>query len=157
MTKNEWISIAKILVFIRIQLQFVREVDISKTQKTPVMFRFTGVYILVPRRGVEPLIPPWKGGVLTDWPTRRSYKPFYWFSVKGVQRYRRFENRPNFLTLIGPWARWPKANHKTVPCDGLYLQIKPSHLHQKSTFCCSPPQNPHIMPNRIFPPPSNWL
>jgi hypothetical protein len=53
MTKNEWISIAKILVFIRIQLQFVREVDISKTQKKPVMFRFTGVYILVPLGGAS--------------------------------------------------------------------------------------------------------
>jgi len=35
------------------KLQFVREVVISKTQKTPVTFSFTGVYILVPLGGTS--------------------------------------------------------------------------------------------------------
>lgn len=28
---------------------------------------------LVTRRGIEPLIPPWKGGVLTSWPTGQMH------------------------------------------------------------------------------------
>ena len=27
-------------------------------------------FVGVPRTGIEPVIPPWKGGVLTPWPTR---------------------------------------------------------------------------------------
>lgn len=36
----------------------------------------------VPRTGVEPVIPPWKGGVLADWPTR----PFP-FGIAKVVKY----------------------------------------------------------------------
>ena len=42
---------------------------------------------LVPRTGIEPVTPPWKGGVLTPWPTRHFvYRSAniraYFFSTK---------------------------------------------------------------------------
>ena len=36
-----------------------------------LLYSYTGSYknALVTRTGIEPMIPPWEGGVLTAWPT----------------------------------------------------------------------------------------
>ena len=36
---------------------------------------FSGDLSLVTRTGIEPMIPPWKGDVLTAWPTGLNKKP----------------------------------------------------------------------------------
>ena len=42
------------------------------------------VFFLVTRRGIEPLSPPWEGGVLTAWPTGHIYlwNEFYYITKK---------------------------------------------------------------------------
>ena len=37
---------------------------------------FSPLYFLVASRGIEPLIPPWKGGVLTAWPWGHKHDTF---------------------------------------------------------------------------------
>ena len=60
--------------------------------------------ILVTRRGIEPLLPPWKGGVLTSWPTShilviypRLERGTPWLKVRCSTDW---ANRPHFFDFF---------------------------------------------------------
>ena len=46
----------------------------TEKRKNPITTSFScsyGIFALVTRTGIEPVLPPWKGGVLAAWPTSR--------------------------------------------------------------------------------------
>ena len=67
----------------------------NKSPKTTQIRYFQGSN-LVTRTGIEPMIPPWKGGVLTSWPTGR------FFAMRNVVAVTGFEP-------VTPWV-WTKCS-----------------------------------------------
>ena len=68
---------------------------INKNSETTYLRCFRA-YGLVTRTGIEPMIPPWKGGVLTSWPTGR------FFAMRNVVAVTGFEP-------VTPWV-WTKCS-----------------------------------------------
>ena len=97
---------------------------IDKTQTNLVDF-------LVTPRGIEPLLPPWKGGVLTAWP--RSHMVHH----HGLE----------------PWTPWLRVRCSTSWANGASLRqssgssgIPPSKLNRSTRlfhcFCAGPSPSP---------------
>ena len=68
-------------------------------QKTSVLFRVGLFKQSAARTGIEPVIPPWEGGVLTSWPTSHLYNTWLFYTIH-IRNASHFYKLPAFLISL---------------------------------------------------------
>ena len=91
----------------------------------------TAAFLLVTRTGIEPMSPPWKGDVLTAWPTGHKYEWNKLLYFIHLVSYPRLERGTTWLKVkcSTTWAN--------SPCHQLYKQpfFKQLLIYITTFFC----------------------
>ena len=97
--------------------------------------------LMVTRTGIEPMSPPWKGDVLTAWPTGLIYKELNNFNnyLVLLVSYPRLERGTTWLKVkcSTTWANSPHNcdNHNAFIVYNIFSQMS-IHLWKKIVFLC---------------------